>query len=130
MAFTQEERPLNDLFHVLMEEVKCLFQQETQLFKVEMSQKASQAGKNFAVIAIGGAAAFAGLLVLLASATLALALVIPAWASALLIGLAGIGVGYALLQKGLSDLKRIQITPEQTIESLKETKEWTTHAIN
>jgi hypothetical protein len=68
--------------------------------------------------------------VLLASATLALALVIPAWASALLIGLAGIGVGYALLQKGLSDLKRIQISPEQTIESLKETKEWTTHAIN
>ena len=129
MAFIHEERPLSELFGDLMEEVKLFFRQEMQLFKIEMSQKASQAGKDVAFVAIGGALAYTGLLVLLASAILALALVIPGWASALIIGLVVVGVGYALLQKGLSDLKQINPTPERTISSLKETKQWTTHAI-
>jgi hypothetical protein len=129
MAFIQEERSLSELFGELMQEVKLFFRQEMQLFKIEMSQKASQAGKDVAFVAIGGALAYTGLLVLLASAILALALVIPGWASALIVGLVVVGVGYALLQKGLSDLKQINPTPEHTISSLKETKQWTTHAI-
>lgn len=129
MAFTQEERSLSELFGELMQEVKLFFRQEMQLFKIEMSQKASQASKDVAFVAIGGALAYTGLLVLVASAILALALVIPGWASALIVGLVVVGVGYALLQKGLSDLKQINPTPEHTISSLKETKQWTTHAI-
>ena len=129
MAFIHEERSLSELFGELMQEVKLFFRQEMQLFKIEMSQKASQAGKDVAFVAIGGALAYTGLLVLLASAILALALVIPGWASALIVGLVVVGVGYALLQKGLSDLKQINPTPEHTISSLKETKQWTAHAI-
>jgi hypothetical protein len=129
MAFINEERPLTDLFRDLMDEVKLLVRQEMQLFKIEMSQKASQAGKDVAFLAVGGALAYAGLLVLLAAATFALALVIPMWASALIVGVVVVGSGYALVQKGLSDLKRINPAPERTIDSLKETKQWTTQAI-
>jgi len=129
MAWTQEERPLGELFGDLMQEVKLFIRQETQLLKIEMTQKASQAGKDVAFLAIGGALAYAGLLVLLAAATLALALVIPGWASALIVGLIVVGAGYALLQKGMNDLKKINPAPEHTIDSLKETKQWTSHAI-
>jgi hypothetical protein len=129
MAFTHEERPLSELFGDLMQEVKLFFRQEMQLLKIEMSQKGSQAGKDVVFLAIGGALAYAGLLVLLAAAILALASVMPGWASALIVGLVVVGVGYALLQKGLSDLKRLNPAPEHTISSLKETKQWTTHAI-
>ncbi len=129
MAFTQEERPLSDLFSELMQEVKLLLRQEMQLLKIEMTQKASQAGKDVAFLAIGGALAYAGFLVLLAAATLALALVIPGWASALIVGGVVVGAGYALLQKGMSDLKKLNPAPQHTIDSLKETKSWTTHAV-
>jgi hypothetical protein len=129
MALTQEERPLTELFGDLMQEVKLLFRQEMQLLKIEMSQKASQAGKDVGYLAIGAALAYAGLLILLVSATLALALVIPGWASALIVGLVVVGAGYAFIQKGMSDLKQLNPIPEKTLDSLKETKQWTTHAL-
>ncbi len=130
MSFSQEAREISNLLHDLMNEIKLLIKQELQLFKVEMSQKATQAGKDIAFIAVGGVLAYAGLLVILAAAVLALALIIPGWAAALLVGLGVVGGGYALIQKGLSDLKTMKPKPEYTIDSLKETKQWTTHAIN
>ncbi len=130
MADTQSEQRLSELLSDLMRGVKFFFQQELQLFKSEISLKFSQAGKDLALIAVGGAMVYAGVLVLLIAATLALALVIPAWASALIIGIVAIGMGYALLQRGMNDLKHMNASPTQTIKSLKETKEWITHAIN
>ncbi|WP_342347892.1 phage holin family protein [uncultured Nitrospira sp.] len=130
MDDTQGERRLSELLSDLMRQVKFFFQHELQLFKSEISLKVSQAGKDLALIAVGGAIVYAGVLVLLIAATLALALVIPGWASALIIGIVAIGVGYALLQRGINDLKHMNASPTQTFESLKETKEWITHAIN
>ncbi len=130
MSLYQEERPLSDLFRDLMNETKILIQQEIQLLKLEMSQKSTQAGKDVAFIAVGGALAYAGLLVLVAAATLGLALVIPGWASALIVGLVVVGIGYGLIQKGISDLKNINPAPQKTIASVKETKQWTTNALN
>jgi hypothetical protein len=130
MSLTSEAHEISALFRELMNELKVLFQQEMQLFKLEMSHKASQAGKDVALIAMGGAIAYAGLLVILSAAVLGLAQVIPGWASALIVGVVVVGAGYALIQKGLSDLKTMKAKPEQTIESLKETKQWTMHAIN
>ncbi len=130
MSLYQEERPLSDLFRDLLNETKILIQQEMQLLKLEISQKAKQAGKDVGFIAVGGALAYAGLLVLLSAATFALALIIPAWASALIVGLAVVGIGYALIQKGISDLKTMDPAPQKTIDSLKETKQWTTNVLN
>ncbi len=130
MSLSHEVQEVSDLFRELMTELKVLLQQELQLFKLEISHKASQAGKDVAFIAIGGGIAYAGLLVILAAAVLGLALIIPGWASALIVGVAVMGAGYVLIHKGLSDLKTMKATPEQTIASLKETKQWTTHAIN
>ena len=130
MSLYQEERPLSDLFRDLMNETKILIQQEIQLLKLEMSQKATQAGKDVAFLAVGGALVYAGLLVLVAAATLGLALIIPGWASALIVGLVVVGIGYGLIQKGISDLKNINPAPQKTIDSVKETKQWTTNALN
>ena len=130
MSLYQEERPLSDLFRDLMNETKILIQQEIQLLKLEMSQKVTQAGKDVAFIAVGGALAYAGLLVLVAAATLGLALIIPGWASGLIVGLVVVGIGYGLIQKGICDLRNINPAPQKTIDSVKETKQWTTNALN
>jgi hypothetical protein len=129
MALTHEERPLSELLRDLLQEVKLLIRQEMQLLKIEMSQKASQAGKNVIALALGGALAYAGLLILLVAATLGLALVMPGWASALIIGLMVVGVGIALLQKGIRGFKKLNPLPKKTLNSLRGTKRWATQPI-
>jgi hypothetical protein len=49
---------------------------------------------------------------------------LPWWLSALLVGLVVVGVGYMLVQKGLSALKHEDLAPRQTIESIKEDTRW------
>jgi hypothetical protein len=49
---------------------------------------------------------------------------IPLWLSALVVGLVVAGVGYAVLQSGVSALKQANLAPKETIESLKEDAEW------
>lgn len=119
-----QEQSLGELFSKLSREVSSLFRQEVQLAKAEMSEKTSKAGKSVGFMAAGGFLAYAGFLALLAALILGLAEWIPAWLAALLVGLIVVGVGYLLLQKGLGDLKNMTPAPENTIETLKEDKQW------
>jgi hypothetical protein len=120
----REERSLGELFAELASETSTLVRQEFQLAKTELSQKAAHAGRNAGLIGAGGAVAYAGLLALVAAAIIGLGYFIPLWLSALIVGLVAAGIGYALLQTGLSALKRMDPTPRQTVESLREDKEW------
>lgn len=124
MHHIKEERSLGDLFADLSRETRILLRQEMELAKTELSQKASKAGKASASLAIGGAVAYAGFLAIVAAIIIGLAALIPAWLSALIVGLVVVGIGYFFIQKGLSDLKPEELVPRQTIESLKETQAW------
>jgi hypothetical protein len=77
-----------------------------------------------AFLVAGAAVAYAGLLAILAAIILGLATVMPAWLAALLVGVIVASIGYLLVQKGQSDLKRQNLMPQQTIQSLKEDSEW------
>jgi tetrahydromethanopterin S-methyltransferase subunit G len=120
----RDDRSLGELFSELSQETTTLIRQEVQLAKTEMSQKASRVGKDVGILAAGGAVAYAGLLAILAGVIALLGLVIPLWLSALLVGLVVAAVGYFLVRKGLDALKREDLAPRQTIETLKEDKEW------
>jgi hypothetical protein len=120
----RQEPTLGELFSELSQEASTLIRQEVQLAKVELSQKAARAGKEVAIVAAGGAIAYGGFLALIAAAIMGVALFLPGWLSALLIGVIVAGIGYLLLQKGLNDLKEINPAPRRTIETLKEDKEW------
>ena len=118
------EKSLGELFADLSRETSTLVRQEVALARVELSEKGSKVGKNVAFLAVGGAIAYAGFLVLLAAAVIVLANVIPLWASALLVGLIVAVVGYFLVQKGMTALREMDLAPRETIESLREDKEW------
>jgi len=120
----RDERSLGELFSELAQETSTLVRQEVNLAKVEMSEKASRAGKHVGFLAAGGAVAYAGLLAILAGVIVLLGQVIPMWLSALLVGLVVAGVGYFLVRKGLDALKREDLAPRQTIETLKEDGQW------
>ena len=92
-----------------------------------MTSKAKKAGADAAMMAAGGALAHAGLLALIAAVVLGLAqLGVTPWLSALLVGLVTIGIGYLLVNRGIASMRRITITPVQTVETLKEDARWTT----
>ncbi len=120
----RDDRSLGELFSELAQETSTLVRQEVQLAKTEFSEKASQVGKDVGFLAVGGAVAYAGFLVLLAAITALLDLWMPVWVSALIVGVVVAGVGYFLVRKGLNELQRVDLKPNQTIQTLKEDKEW------
>ncbi len=119
-----EERSLGDLFAELSEETSTLIRQEINLAKAEMSQKVSKAGKNIASLAIGGVVAYVGFLALTAALIIGLAGFIPGWVAALIVGVVMGLIGYLLIQKGMSELKKMTVVPERTVETLKEDVQW------
>lgn len=119
-----DERSLGDLFAELADETRTLISQELSLAKVEMSDKASQAGKSVGVLAIGGAVAYAGALAITAGIILLLATLMDDWLAALIVGVIVAVAGYMMIQKGMRDLKTQNLAPKKTMEGLKEDKEW------
>ena len=125
MQQTNDERSLGELFGDLARDMGTLVSQELALARTELTEKASQVGKDIAMLAVGGLVAYAGLLAIVAALIVLIAdRGVPLWVSALVVGLVVAGIGYLLVQRGISALRRQDFTPRQTIQSLKEDTQW------
>jgi len=125
MQQTNDERSLGDLFGDLARDMGTLVRQEVTLARTELTEKATQVGKDVAMLAAGGLVAYAGLLAIIAGVIVFIAdRGVPLWVSALIVGAIIALIGYLLVQRGISALKRQDLTPHQTIESLKEDTQW------
>ena len=119
-----EDRPLGELFSDLANETSSLVRNEVALAKIELSQKATDIGKNIGFLAIGGAVAYAAFLALAAAIIMLLAKAMPAWVAALIIAFLVAATAWLLISSALSKLQRTELTPEQTVETLKEDAQW------
>jgi hypothetical protein len=120
-----EDRSLGELFGDLARDTGTLVRQEVQLAQTEMTQKASRVARDAGVLVAGGLVAYAGFLVLLGALTLGLvAAGMDSWLAALLVGAVVAIVGAVLVQRGLGALKREELAPRQTVETLKEDAQW------
>lgn len=115
----EEEKSLGDLFSDLSREIQSLVNHEIKLAKIEMSHKGVVAGKNSAILVVGLAVLYAGFLGIMATAALALGVIIPLWVAALIVTTIVLIIGAAMAIKGVNTLKRMKLAPELTIESLK-----------
>ncbi len=121
----REERSFAELLGQLSEDVSMLMRQEVQLAKAEMSRKISRATTDVVKLGAGSLVALLGGLTLVAAVVLGLvALGVAAWLSALIVGAALGGAGYAMLGAGLRDLKRVDPTPHRTVDTLKDDLQW------
>ena len=104
----EREKTLNELMTDLSVEVRDLFRQEMLLAKNEMSAKISRGVNDMKsaaiVIALGNAVSY--------------------WLSALIVGVVALVIGYYMVKKGLADMRKIDITPQQTISSFREDEKW------
>ena len=74
-----------ELISRLSEQTSTLIRDEMRLAQAEFSAKAKHAGTGVGMFGAGGLLAFFGVATLIATAVLALALVVPAWAAALIV---------------------------------------------
>lgn len=123
-----ESSTFGSLFSSLTDEVRTLIRNEVRLAQAEMTEKASQAAKGAASIAIAGAVLFSGFLVLLAAAVYGLNAVLPGtttpWLSALIVGAIVLIIGVIMVQTGRKKLQALNLTPERTMASLSNDKEF------
>jgi hypothetical protein len=125
MAITTDNRSFGQMLADLSRDARTLIQQEIQLAKTELAEKASRVGKGAAMIVGGGLLAYGGLLAIVAAVVLGLiAIGLPPWAGALLGGVLFAAAGYLLIRSGLAALRQQDLTPRQTIETLKENAQW------
>jgi hypothetical protein len=123
---TAEERSIGELFGELSQDVTMLVKQEAQLAKTEMQQKLSKVTTDLVSLATGGVVLLIGGLAL--TAALILLLVHPVgldpWLAALIVGGVFGLVGWMMVQRGMTNLKRIDPTPRRTVESIKDDIQW------
>ena len=120
-----DDRSLGDLFSELTTEATTLVRQEIALAKTEITNDAKALGTNAGLAVGGGLVAYAGFVVLLVALGLGLnsALDSP-WLGLLLVAVVTLVVGGIVVVKGLAALKTIDPTPERTIKTLQEDKQW------
>ena len=111
---------VGELLSQVTTDVTMLMRQEFALAKAEMKEEAGKAGKAGGLL---GGAGFAGyMLALFASVAIMAALdeVMPLWAAAAIVAAVYGLVAFFLYTKGRRELKTVDPTPHQTIETLKE----------
>jgi fatty acid desaturase len=125
MQTRRDDRSLGELFGDLVRDMGILVRQEVNLATTELTFKASRVGHELALLAVGGLVAYAGLLALVATLIIALAAAgLPWWLASLIVGVIVAAVGALLVQRGLAALRRIDLAPRQTMETLKEDTQW------
>jgi hypothetical protein len=119
-----ENKPLGDLFGDLASDMSSLVRQEVALAKLEITQKAKYLGRNVGFLVVGGAVAYAGLLAVIAAIIMLLDNYMPAWGAALLVGVVVALIAWMMIGKAVSALQQADLTPHETVETLKEDATW------
>jgi drug/metabolite transporter (DMT)-like permease len=114
-----DDRSLKELFGDLTQSVTTLFRKEIELARAETSEKISQAGVAAGAIAAGGILALAALIVLLGALVAALGEVMAPALAALIVGGVVAIIAFALIYKGINDLKASNLAPTRTVEALR-----------
>lgn len=126
---TEQERlresPTSELFRRLLTDVRLILGRQAQLAKLELEDKGSRLRTAGVEIAAAVFVAVFGLGVLIAAAVLALTIVLPAWAAALIVGAVLVAVAAVLFLMGRARLRSLgSLAPTETIEAAREDVAW------
>jgi hypothetical protein len=117
---TSKKRSLFTLIADLPRLFGDLVREEIEQLKAELLAKAKHAGVGIGLFAAAGFLAFFAFAVLLATAILGIAVALPAWLAALIVGVALLVIAAILVGAGVTQVKRgIPPAPTETIKSVK-----------
>ena len=128
MDSSGQSRSLGSLVAALSRQISALFRRELALARAEISEKVREAGSGFALLAAGGMIILIGLFFIVQAAVFGLVALLDLWLPAevavwlgpLLIGLAAVLIGWALLSSGRNKLSAETLALQRTAESVRE----------
>lgn len=124
-TLTSPDQELGPLFSQLAQDSTALIKQEIALAKAEVKETIGQTVNGSVKLAVAAALAAVGGLVLTAFLVLLLGdLLGNYWLAALIVGVVFAAIGGVLAMAGLRRFREMTVAPEQTIESLKEDRDW------
>jgi hypothetical protein len=114
------DRPAGELVQQMSEQVSRLVREELRLAQLELAQKGKRAGIGVGLFGGSGLLSLYGLAAIIAGVALLLALVLPDWAAALIVGAVLLATAGALALLGKRKVSEATPpTPQQTIDSVK-----------
>ena len=121
------ERSAGEIMQDVVRDVGEVVRGEVRLARAEMSEKVSKAGKAGGFL---GGAAVCGLMAvgsLVAAGIAGLAMIMPVWVAALIMGVLLACIGGAMYAGGRAKLKTIEPVPERTVQTIKDDVQWAKH---
>lgn len=116
-----EDPTLGSLVNDLTTQLPALIRSEIRLAQAEVAQKGKAAGIGLGMFSAAGLLAFFGLATLVATAVIALSLVLDAWLAALVVAVVLLAVAGAVALVGRNKLSEAgPAKPERAIEGVKE----------
>jgi len=119
-----EERSVSDILQDILTHLQKIVRYEVRLAKAETREELSRALSSGLWIVAGVVVALSAWLFLLWTAAYALSTAMSAWAATLVVAIATAVAAAVLIVGGIHRAKRLQPTPERTVESVKETLGW------
>lgn len=117
----ESEETIGALVHQLTEQVPQLVRSEVKLAQAELAEKGKRAGIGVGMFSAAGLLAFFALATLIATAVLALDLVLPAWAAALVVALVLLAIaGIAALLGKNKVQSATPAKPERAMEGMRQ----------
>jgi uncharacterized membrane protein YqjE len=129
METSQRQRSVQEVLQDIVANLQKIVRSEFLLAKTEIKEEATLAAKPAAIFGLGLVFGIYGMGFLLLGVVYALTLVMSVWLAALLVGTSLALVALALIGSSGKKLKRINPTPDKTIQSLEENVQWATHLI-
>lgn len=119
-----QNRSLGELFTELSRDTARLVRKELELAQVELRGIAATLARRAVMIAIGAVLCFAGLLSLVATATLgAMAMGLSALVASALVTFVVLAIGGLLVWRGVAAARADTFVPKETIQTLKDAGE-------
>ncbi|HKJ12256.1 MAG TPA: phage holin family protein [Ornithinimicrobium sp.] len=120
MTSSAQDASTGELMARLSEQTSTLIRDEMRLAQAEMSAKAKKAGMGLGMFGAGGLFALLGSGAAVATIILALALVLPPWAAALIVTVVLFIIAGIVALLGKKQVEQAKPSPERTMANVKQ----------
>lgn len=117
-------RPISSILQDVVGDVTGIVRSEIKLAKAEITADAKRFARALPLAVAGAILGLFALGLLLTTILLAIAIALPAWLSALIVFVGTAIIAWALFAAGKARLRRINVVPEKTVNTIKENAEW------
>lgn len=115
------DEPIGAVVHRLSEQIPELVRSEIRLAQAELTQKGKRAGLGIGMFSLAGLLAFFAAATLIATAVVALDLVLPLWAACLIVAAVLLVAALGAALGGRNEIQQATpVAPEVTIANVKE----------